>query len=432
MSRTVYSGQDPQEQDLGYVVKATQSQGLNNGGVISFRIPADPERFTDLNSVLLRLEVSVEKSNGEAVADEEPVCIDAEGMHALFETVTVRFNERVVSFMSAYPYTTKLCRMLGMSTSLREGVFDTFDGSRKPSLRKSDLTTDAARNNVWIATNMSRISGGATLIGRVYADVLTSAEQYLPPGIALGVDLRRAPDHFSLQSAVQQAHFRLRISSASLYVKRHRLRPTVLASVSDQIASGGTLNYNNLETRMMSIPKETKVFNWLNCLGSGASLPNRLYITFIGQKSFFGSLGAASTWFEHMHLQRLGLKVGGRDILVDPITTKFVTDANGIVVNKTNAMDGFLSVTEVMDAVRDQTAPLRLSYIDYLFGGVVYAVEFGKNGERTGTVSGAVDIQAEFSRVDEATQVNAGTAEACLMVIFCEKSDQVNLAAALG
>ena len=426
-----YSGRDLTSIDQSFVVKATQSQGLNDGGVISFRIPADPERFTDLNTILLRLEVSVQKPDGGTPGDDDdPVTIDAEGMHALFHSVTVRFNERAVTEMNAYPYTAKLCRMLGMSEGLREGVFDTLDASRSPSYKSSTIK-DTAGNRLAATATMHRILNKDILIGRVYADVLTSARQYLPPGIALGIDLRRAPDQFTLQSPAAGAKYRLVVSNASLYVKRHRLEPSLTPGITSQVASGGFLGYNRLETRLISIPKETKVFNWLNCLGSGAQLPNRLYITFIAQKSFYGTINQASTWFEHMHLHRLSVKVGGRDILVEPMTSTFITDANGeLNTTKSSALDGFLSVAEVVDAIRDQTAPLRLNYANYLLGNVVYAIEFGKCGERTGAFSGAVDIEAEFSRVDEAAQTNSGTAEPCLMVAFCEKTEYINLAAA--
>ena len=140
-----YSGRDLTSIDQSFVVKATQSQGLNDGGVISFRIPADPERFTDLNTILLRLEVSVQKPDGGTPGDDDdPVTIDAEGMHALFHSVTVRFNERAVTEMNAYPYTAKLCRMLGMSEGLREGVFDTLDASRSPSYKSSTIKDTVA------------------------------------------------------------------------------------------------------------------------------------------------------------------------------------------------------------------------------------------------------------------------------------------------
>ena len=429
MMRTDYTGRDPIGLDQSYVIKATQSQALNDGGVICLRFPADPERFTDLNTVLLRLEVSVQKPNGEEPGeDDPPVTIDEQGMHALFQTVTVRFNERAISVMNAYPYTAKLCRMLGMSAGLRTGVFDTLDASRAPSLKASQIADNAATRLATTAT-AHRILKNAVLYGRVYADILTSARQYLPPGIALGVDLRRAPDQFTLQSPDANAKYRLFVSNASLYVKRRRMEPS--PTIASQIASGGTLGYNRLETRLVSIPKETKVFNWLNCLGTGAQLPNRLYLTFIAQKSFYGTINQASTWFEHMYLHRLSVKVGGRDILVEPITSTFISTAAGqLDTTKTEALDGFLSVAEVVDAIRDQTAPLRLNYADYLLGGVVYAIEFGKCGERTGAYSGAVDIEAEFSRVDEAAQTNSGTPEPCLMVAFCERTEYVNLAAA--
>ena len=116
------------QSEVTHTVKQSITQGLNDGGVLSFRLPADPSRFTDLNTILLRLELSVQKPNGAAFTVGNNVFLDAGGMHSLFSSCEVRFNDEVVSTMTLYPYTTALSRHLGCSAEVRDGVWDTLDG----------------------------------------------------------------------------------------------------------------------------------------------------------------------------------------------------------------------------------------------------------------------------------------------------------------
>ena len=414
---------DDMESDVSYMIRLQLSQGLNDGGMLSFRVPADPSRFTDLNVCMLKLEVSIETVDGATPPLASPACLDDQGMHAIFSSCDVRLNEKLVSTMQNYPYTAKLCRMLGMSQGLREGVFDTLDGTRKPSLKKSNLESDEDAAKRTILMNMARAQKRAILIGRIYSDVLMSCRQLLPPGVAIGIDLRRAPDEFSLMSCVAAAStYKLKITNASLYLRRMKLRPSLQTRAMESVKAGACLTFNRLETRLIGVPKESKVFRWLNCLNN-AALPNRLYITFVSQKSLYGSVLKNSTYFEHNFVSRITVRLNGRDILVEPITSSFeVGDDGDLNLNKSQAMGGFYSLTEILDQVRDPTMPLRLGYNDYLMGNVVYALELGKCGEKS-TTTGAIDIEAHFLRTEN--RQNAGTSEAMLMMLMTEKTEEV-------
>ena len=118
---------------MSYVVKQTITQGCNDGATLSFRFPADPDRFTDLNSTMFRLTVSVTMPDGTypnfAGGVHQEVWLDPQGMHSLFSSVEVRFNDEVVSTMTMYPFTTALVRCLGMSRDLKTDVWDVLDGT---------------------------------------------------------------------------------------------------------------------------------------------------------------------------------------------------------------------------------------------------------------------------------------------------------------
>ena len=119
VARVRYSKEEtPIEGNVSYTLKQTITQGLNNGGVLVFQIPPSPDCFTDLSSTLLKLEMMVRRMDGVDMAAEEVVCLDAGGMHSLFSSCEVRFNDRMVSCMTSYPFITQLSRYLGGTTEL--------------------------------------------------------------------------------------------------------------------------------------------------------------------------------------------------------------------------------------------------------------------------------------------------------------------------
>ena len=199
VDKLAYSQRDIQdaETEVGFVIKQTLDKGINDSGVLSFRVAGDDERFTDLNTLVLSVDLRVLTRTGDDLDPKANVFLDSGGIYSLFSSCDVRFNGQVVSNMPCYPYTAALCRYLGMSTDLRKGVWQELDGTW------SDTVFGKA--NIEMADDMgqfdyqrSQVAGSRTLTltGRIYSDLLMSCRQYLPPNTVLGIDLRRAPDAF--------------------------------------------------------------------------------------------------------------------------------------------------------------------------------------------------------------------------------------------
>jgi hypothetical protein len=405
------------ETDVAFTMKQTINQGLNDFGVLSFRIPADPERFTDLNTILLRLELSVRKGDDTEIAATDDVFADGGGMHSLFSSCDIYFNDQVVSSMTAYPYTTALSRYLGSTYDARIHVWDNFDASWDwgTSRGKSDLT--AASLPGALLPVKARMGKESVVTGRIYSDVLMSSRQYLPPGVTLRVDLRRGPEHFGLCSIKNEGEFKVHIKTASIYVRRLHLHPNLTSKVKNSIKDGANITFNRLETRIQSIPKSSRIFRWLNCLNNGP-LPNRIYIAFVAQKSLYGHLTQASTYFENLNLTSINVKLNGRDILVQPIETSFIKEDGSTVARDSDGREGYLTLIEAMNQVSDQTSPMRLNYHNYLYGSTLFAIELGKCGEKSGT-TGILDLEFAFST--EGTDM-----EGCVL-LFTEKTESVKV-----
>ena len=444
------------ESELGNMVKVTLDQGLNEGegGLLNFRLPADPIRFTDLNSIYMKValritgknkrelkpppkptlglgtarvvrdaedseeEVEIPKTGagngGEGkkkkrakakarVKRSEPspedvdadlVFLDSGGIHSLFSSCEVKINDTSVSMSNAYPYSAALSRFLGCSEESRSGVWDTLDGSWSPVEGKSSIVGGRISK---YALPMDTVAGSrqATFVGRVFSDLLMSSRQYLPPGHSLGIELRRARSDFAL-CCLQEGDdhdYSIVIDSMSLYFPRLHLRPSIVSQISG--LASPSLIFNRLETRMMSIPQGTRVWRWLDCL-NGATLPNRIYVSFVSQRSLYGHFGQNSSYFETLNMSSLNAKLNGWDLLVEPIRTRYRKYPDGSIQsaqNETDAREGYLSILEILGLVSDQTSPLRLSYHTYINGASIYGVELGKVGQKSGTAAGPLDLE---------------------------------------
>jgi hypothetical protein len=390
---------EDRESDVSVTIKSTLSEGLNHGGVIAFRIPRDTERFTDLSSISLSIEFQILKNDGTAAVDDDKVWIDSSGIHSFFSTCQVSFNGEVASTTNAYPQTASLCRRLGENKYVRETCFDVLDGTWQcDNLKRTDIT-DYDENKFMEARGPGNVV--RTLYGKIYSDVLQSCGQLLPPGVSIGVDLRRANDYLTLDSIkVQEAGvtFKPYVISASLYVRRLKLQPTLHQRVLQDISDGATLKFNRLETRVMTA-KTGSVFRWLDCL-NGAPLPNRLYVGLVSQLGFYGSINHLSCYFENFSLTSFQAKLSGRDLLVEPIRTEFKKEDDGDIHAKSNGVAAFRALLDVIGHTTNPNMGTRVSYKDFIFGTTILALELGKCGEKSGT-SGAIDLEFQFGDANQ-------------------------------
>lgn len=383
------------ESEVGHPLKVTITEGLPENGALAFHLPPDYERFTNLNNILLQLEVTITTADGRNIrlvdappALADPVVLDMGGMHSLFKSCDVTFNNDIVSSMTMYPYTSALSRMLGTAKVVRE-VWDQFDKTWAVTNPKSDISANATP--VFVENQMGKVSKNTSLIGRIYSDVLMSARQYLPPGVALGIVLRRAPDEFSLVCHKNTIAYKVKIHSASLYVERMQIQTPIMTHIRESL-SDPHLTFNRLEARAMIIQEGSQVFRWPNCLNNGP-LPNRLYVGFVAQASLYGSLTRLSTYFENLNVSSVLFKLNGRDMMVEPIRVSCVKDANGNTNSqRSDLTNGFLSVSKVTGQVEDQTSLPRLQYNDYVNGCTLFAVELGKCGQKSSDF-GSLDME---------------------------------------
>lgn len=394
--------EDP-EDGLGHIVKRTIETNTFASSILSFRIPPDAERFSDLSNVLLAVDIHVERADGTKLGKDDKPFMAMMGMHSLFKSCDVRFDGRVVSTMGAYPYTAAIMRILG-STLDHRLMLKALDGTEDMGLARSslDFGKDQPKEDGRFRYLQKRLEGSKSmrLCGRIYSDVLGSSRQYLPPNVELGIDLRRAPDSFSVNCTLDTVQYRVVIDSASLYVKRLAIKPSLIARPLATLKNDASMVFNRLDTRIRTLPEGQKMWNWLDCL-NGGPLPNRIYVGFVRQAAFYGGLQTLSTYFENLNLSSFNAKFNGRDLMVEPCVASYKKKNGGKTdFDGSDALMPYLALLELTDTLRDTLSGTRFQYTDYINGYSLLALELSKSGEKSGT-RGTLDL------------------EVCLLACFC-------------
>jgi len=411
------------EFSFGHKVHTTLTQGVNDGSVLSFRIPADRYRHTDMNKTLLDIKFRITKSDltdltpaDTATVKKDAVFLDTGGIHSMFSVVELYLNDVLISNMNAYPFTSTLCRYLGTSRDIREQVWDQLDGTGESfQLKCSDYRVGG---DVFAATRLKDSYKIQMYRGRVFVDFMNSVRQLLPPGVAIQLDLRRGPKHLALGSATtkkgpnegdgfvdqESGKYRIHIESATLILDRLQLTPEVTARSLSLLQNGGVhMVYNSLDTRATVIDKGEIVWNWLDFNVERAEAPNRMYFVMMQQSTYYGNLHRCSTYFENGNLTSLQLKLDGKPLLIEPLRMNFSNGPNEYTGEYTGAIsaDGcdakmpFLALCEIFNQISDPLAPFRIGYKEFMSSACIMAVELSSCGQRAGS-SGSFDLELTF------------------------------------
>lgn len=386
------------EEDVADTIKVSLDREPDEHSVLAFRFPADAERFTDLSSAMLEVETKIVRKDGKAWEDNKDFCfLEPGGVQSLWSSCEVHFNGSCVSNMSLYPYTTALVRYLGLAKSSREAIFDVFGGSWAPGTKKADITNPKPSITDFLLQNKLFAGGKITLSGPIYSDILQTSRQLLPSGFSIDIILRRASEDFSMASPIRNTtNYRLEIVNASVSLKRLRLRPGLKSSLGRALSlNRACMVYNRLSNRVSVVPKGIVTWRWNDVLASGP-IPNRIYLGFVAQKSFYGDINHLATFFDNHGASSYNIRLNGRELLSDPIQAK-IEKAHGKTLASSDAKQVYKSLLEIMGFMggqKLQQEPLRLTYHDVISNGIfIVAFELGKSGRKPGSSGAVLDIE---------------------------------------
>ncbi|XP_050795728.1 uncharacterized protein F54H12.2-like [Gopherus flavomarginatus] len=226
---------------------------------IDFFIAGNGIDYMDLNNTLLYLCCKIVKGDGTELAADAEVGLVNYPVASIFSQLDVTLGDRLVSQSNnCYPYRAFIESVLNYSddtlaTQFSAGLFykDTagqhektvLDGENLGFVKRAKLTAQ---------------SRTVELLGHLHSDLFFQ-EKLLLNGVDVKIKLTRSKDAFCLMGSAAEG-FKLRIVSASLFVKKVRVAPGVrLGHAEALLAANAKYPVDRVGMKVFSIPAGSRV-----------------------------------------------------------------------------------------------------------------------------------------------------------------------------
>ncbi|GFR69125.1 Gypsy retrotransposon integrase 1 [Elysia marginata] len=378
--------------ESGFWVEHHPISTLTDTGPVEFVVNGSGEEYIDLPETYLHVRVKVTKSDGGALTDGDKVAPSNLFAQALFSQVDVSLNGHLTTpSQNTYPWRCYLESLLSygpdalqsqlaLSGFCRDtaGDLDVMDGDRN----KGFLTRAK-----WVEESKE-----CDMVCRVHADIFHQ-EKLLINGVSLKLRFVRSKDAFVLLAPDNQSGYRVKLTQASLYVRRCKVNPAIVLAHEKALQSG-TAKYpiKRVEVKAFSVGQGQLSFVEDN-LFTG-QVPKRLIFGMVDSASFNGTYEKNPFHFKHNSINYLSLCVDGRQVPSKPLTPAF---------DKGLWARSYMSVFQgTGTAWKDKG--FDISYDEYGKGYTLFCFDLtptltnGCSGEVELVKSGVVRLEARFSQ----------------------------------
>ncbi|XP_069470027.1 uncharacterized protein F54H12.2-like [Ambystoma mexicanum] len=270
---------------------------------IEHYISGSTEMYLDLNNTLLYLTCKITKADGSNIPAVAKVTTIAYPMATLLNQVDITLADRLITQSdNMYAYRACIESILNYSndaldTQLTAGLF-----YKDTAGHMEDYALDGA--NTSFIKRATHSTGSRNLLGRLHSDLFFQ-EKLTVNGLDLKMKLSRNKDAFCLNSDDAEA-YKLIIVSASLFIKRVNLSPTVRLAHADALQVSN-LKYPVVRTslKMFSVPAGSCVTRQDNLfLGQ---LPKIIIIGFVDNTAYSGAYASNPFNFKHYNINYAAL-----------------------------------------------------------------------------------------------------------------------------
>lgn len=373
----------------------------DSGGPFKFCIPADPDKWTDVESIRLRGKVTLKNSAGGTKTNFTNAGNEVSTVNnfyqSLFGSVIVTLNGVEISDPARnwYPYKSYLETLLSYSKSTKDcrlasqcffsdtpDKFDslgTVDGSGKTA-SNSDNKGYTDRKD-WFKNSRTRYFNIP-----LHSDICT-LRKYLPPNCKLEIDFFRHTDQFSLLSPYQSSDCAIVLEDLSLSLTRYTPSTSIQKFYSDKLSKTKkqVLPIDRSLIKTYTVQSGQSNLSHYNII-SGHQLPDQIIVGVVEQTSYSGSMQKNPFNFKHFDISEASLVVNG---IHEPSEPYKIDITNG---DYSDLYNDFLLNTGIANEDRD----FGIGETDYLGGS--FLLVFDRSKEKCNRFhrhkydSGSIDI----------------------------------------
>lgn len=223
----------------------------NSKGPFKFTFPADPEKWTDCETIRLTGKVTIKKQIAGALSNftvtGNEISTVNNFFQSLFSSVTCVLNGVEITDPSAnwYPYKAYLETLLSYSKSTKEGRYqshcyyeDTAESFDKiGEIDSNGLTTTESTNDGYKLRKDFFINSKTRYFNIPLHVDLCTLRKYLPPNTKLELEFQRSPDAFSLLSPYNVSDCEIVIEDIAASLTRYTPSPQIKSFYNNKLSS---------------------------------------------------------------------------------------------------------------------------------------------------------------------------------------------------
>lgn len=286
---------------------------LNDNSPIEFFIPGDGEKYLDLNDTMLHLRVKITERDGSNIPPDAGVALINYPLNTIFSQCDVILGDRLISQSSAtHPYRAMIETLLNFSedtlkSQFSAGLFYKDTAGDMDSIVISNGPNKGIKQRAVFTAESREVD----LLGPLHADIFF-CERLLLNSVDLRIKLIRNSDAFSLMGT-RDSQFALKITSASLFVKKVTVSPAVRLGHAAALMKGNALYpLSRVSVKTYSIPENSRICNQEN-LFLGA-MPKYVVLGMVHHDAFTGRRDLSPFNFRHNDVEYLALCQDGRQV----------------------------------------------------------------------------------------------------------------------
>lgn len=304
--------------DSSHFIEVFPVNSLTDKSSIEFLITGNGEQYIDLSHTILHLQIKVLKSTGNALVAADSVAPINYILGSMFSELSVFLNDKQVTSQNNYAYRALLESLLFSSKSAQNSLL-TAGLFYKDTASKHDNVADDS--NVGFATRKEKfkLSKLVDLTGPLHFD-LGSQPKLLINGVSVRIKLERNKNTFCLMAADDA--YKLSIKSASLFVRKVNIAPSVLLAHEKALGHGLIkLPIRRVEVKSFALSSGLNSFTIPNAFIG--QLPSKIILGFVSNDSFNGHISKNAFKFHHYNLNYLCVLDGSRMIPSKPFQPDF-------------------------------------------------------------------------------------------------------------
>ena len=288
-------------------------------GPFTFDIPADPDKFTDAESIRLHGAMRIISHNAGVytkLAPDEKVSTINNIFNSLWSSVNIQLNGTEITDPSSrwYAYKSYFENNLSYSTSSKESILSSRGYFKDTPEKFDDIGSgDAASLNSGFNTRRELFAKSKWVYFciNLHTDI-TTLRKYIPPNVKISMESQRNNDAFCLLSPKSVNNFAIELNDLKIKLYRYLPSPKVKTFYENKLRSGEKplLPIDRSLLKTYTVKSGTSDLSHYNII-SGRQLPEQIIIGIVEETAHRGDIEKNPFNFKDFGLREASIVVNG-------------------------------------------------------------------------------------------------------------------------